>query len=225
MSMYDRVPRRASCLFCGQTVEWDENRDSTGVPQWCEDGCPVHCDRHFDEGGWELICADKAACDARRAENRKTAAARRAERAVEESAEKERRVVLTRDDAAAVSRLLAGLHATGYSPYYTTDTIRALGEPVLTRQTGSDARLPNNCGWTRIYRCPEGFVSVFTNGADTYVVTGWSTREQCDAWRATKAIEMEVTEDDARDGLGSDYIGDDQRRMYEVAAERHAANK
>lgn len=212
--MSERKPASGACLFCGAHIVVGQG----GQLQWCEDGCPIHCDRHFDEGGWEVICVDDAACCGRREERATQTRAARAQREADDRIRRAAADAKDAQDTATAATILNGLSSTGYSPYYTTQSLAPLGRPVA--EATGNGRLPDGCGWTKIYRCPEGYVSVFSDSGSN-VVTAWSTPKQCDAWRLASAIEDKLTAQDAADGIASPYIGDDQRRMYEVTSEYH----
>lgn len=129
---------------------------------------------------------------------------------------------------------LSEMIPTGYGPQvYMTDTqdspsvVRVIQE--WSETTHNIERLPNGCGWSRVYRLvdipgpanacrkagvdPEGvFVTVFNS-----VVTYWvKTHVEADVLRLVWANTHNLTPMEAQDGVDSPHIGEDQREMYKA---------
>lgn len=231
--MSDHVNARPGhCLFCATHVAARE-----GQLVWCEDGSPVHCERHFDMGGWEVACMDAKACDGRRrealaqqkayAEEQKATAARLRE-------ERQQKVQAWQDRRAGI---LAGHPAaTAYGPYQAyvrsgADWFLKDG-PALELIAEADLRDPRfpmaSHPWPMLFAV-EGMDAILEIETSTNSQK-WHTNDEArnDQWRLEWARRHGVTIADAQEvaGGGYEFVGADQRRMYEmVLAAEPAAGK
>ena len=202
-----------TCRLCQAPVPAGE-----GWVWWCEDGTPIHCDRHFDSGGWEVSCGTIAACAARMVA---TAEERQADR---ESSERQRAEEIQRqeDTAAGWEGLVATATeelpaTTGYGPH-----LAWRGSEVLVDGAEGVAEEVASFIDERFGRSERQALVRLTDGRVAVVgtVTRWylPSEAAADAQRLAAALVLGVTPERARVGLESPYIGDDQRRMYELVA-------
>lgn len=114
---------------------------------------------------------------------------------------------------AALADLTQGLVETGYSSYWTIDSLVDLVVISELRQTHVAF---GRTHVVTVYRAPEGIV-VRRAGTGHYGVTCWATPETADRMRVEWAQRHEIDVEQARRGLASPYVGADQRRMYLLA--------
>lgn len=204
------------CRLCGASVPARE-----GMRWWCEDGSPIHCEEHFDQGGWEVSCGDEEACRLRRGERVAAAKAAKAAGATERDAQRaELEARIAAWDAERVALLGDYPAETMYGPFDANRRIGAEGwylpdgpELVEIASANLDDPRHGSQGVRRVtlYRV-EGLDAILEITTTRGSCLTWHTSEsRADAWRLAWARDNGVTSDPERDVR---YIGEDQRRMY-----------
>lgn len=146
--MTDEAAGPAPCNFCGFKLAPTER-----TAYFCEDGDPVFCEEHFDEGGWHVRCSDRSACASRQ----KAAIAASRQRQGQADAERDAERQAAAQGQALIQSTVAGMAEVPSPVDYWRDDTRA-GLDVLLEYHDYDHRI-------QLLRCPAGYLRVRDHGS------------------------------------------------------------